>query len=77
MRGIFWTLLFFIGLAALVGSGPSPEHRRNMLGDFSLTGIGIARSEQGGYFSLTFLSNRSNSAAAINLTSSPPFSRAR
>jgi uncharacterized protein YkwD len=28
----------------------SPEHRKNMLGDFSLTGIGIAQSNDGGYF---------------------------
>jgi uncharacterized protein YkwD len=28
----------------------SPGHRKNMLGDFSLTGIGIAQSKDGGYF---------------------------
>ena len=28
----------------------SPDHRKNMLGDFSLTGIGIAQSKDGGYF---------------------------
>jgi uncharacterized protein YkwD len=28
----------------------SPEHRKNMLGNFSLTGIGIAQSKDGGYF---------------------------
>ncbi len=28
----------------------SPGHRKNMLGDFTLTGIGIAQSEQGSYF---------------------------
>jgi uncharacterized protein YkwD len=28
----------------------SPEHRKNMLGDFSLTGIGIAQSKNGTYF---------------------------
>ena len=36
--------------AAVEGWKESPEHRRNMLGDFSLTGIGIAGSEQGGLF---------------------------
>jgi uncharacterized protein YkwD len=28
----------------------SERHRRNMLGDYSLTGIGVARSAQGHYF---------------------------
>jgi uncharacterized protein YkwD len=28
----------------------SPEHRKNMLGDFSLTGIGVAQSNNGTYF---------------------------
>jgi uncharacterized protein YkwD len=28
----------------------SPDHRKNMLGDFSLTGIGIAQSKDGRYF---------------------------
>jgi uncharacterized protein YkwD len=28
----------------------SPEHRKNMLGAFSLTGIGVAQSKNGGYF---------------------------
>jgi uncharacterized protein YkwD len=36
--------------AAVEGWKESSEHRKNMLGDFSLTGIGIARSEKGGYF---------------------------
>ena len=36
--------------AAVEGWKESPEHRKNMLGDFSLTGIGIARGEKGGYF---------------------------
>ena len=35
---------------AVVGWKTSPGHRKNMLGDFTLTGIGIAQSEQGGYF---------------------------
>jgi uncharacterized protein YkwD len=28
----------------------SPDHRKNMLGDFSLTGIGVAQSNNGTYF---------------------------
>jgi uncharacterized protein YkwD len=28
----------------------SADHRKNMLGDFSVTGIGVARSKNGGYF---------------------------
>lgn len=28
----------------------SPEHRKNMLGDFSLTGIGVAQGKDGTYF---------------------------
>jgi uncharacterized protein YkwD len=28
----------------------SPEHRKNMLGDFSVTGIGVAESNNGTYF---------------------------
>lgn len=35
---------------AVEGWGKSPEHRNNMLGDFSLTGIGIAQGEDGRYF---------------------------
>jgi uncharacterized protein YkwD len=35
---------------AVDGWKNSPEHRKNMLGDFSLTGIGIAQSKDGGYF---------------------------
>jgi len=35
---------------AVEGWKKSPDHRKNMLGDFSLTGIGIARGEDGGYF---------------------------
>lgn len=35
---------------AVAGWRESPEHRKNMLGDFSLTGIGIARGEDGRYF---------------------------
>jgi uncharacterized protein YkwD len=36
--------------AAVEGWKKSSEHRKNMLGDFSLTGIGIAQSQAGGYF---------------------------
>jgi uncharacterized protein YkwD len=36
--------------AAVEGWKNSPEHRKNMLGEFSLTGIGIAQSRGGGYF---------------------------
>ena len=36
--------------AAVEGWKKSPDHRQNMLGDFSLTGIGIARGKNGGYF---------------------------
>lgn len=35
---------------AVEGWQTSPGHRKNMLGDFTLTGIGIAQSEQGSYF---------------------------
>ena len=35
---------------AVEGWKTSPAHRKNMLGDFTLTGIGIAQSEQGRYF---------------------------
>jgi uncharacterized protein YkwD len=35
---------------AVEGWKTSPGHRKNMLGDFTLTGIGIAQSEQGSYF---------------------------
>jgi uncharacterized protein YkwD len=35
---------------AVEGWKNSPGHRKNMLGDFSLTGIGIAQSKDGGYF---------------------------
>lgn len=35
---------------AVAGWKTSPGHRRNMLSDFTLTGIGIAQSEQGSYF---------------------------
>jgi uncharacterized protein YkwD len=35
---------------AVEGWHTSPGHRKNMLGDFTLTGIGIAQSEQGSYF---------------------------
>jgi uncharacterized protein YkwD len=36
--------------AAVEGWKKSPEHRKNMLGEFSLSGIGIAQSKAGGYF---------------------------
>jgi uncharacterized protein YkwD len=36
--------------AAVEGWKQSPKHRKNMLGDFKLTGIGIARDEKGRYF---------------------------
>ena len=35
---------------AVEGWETSPGHRKNMLGDFTLTGIGIAQSGQGSYF---------------------------
>ena len=35
---------------AVEGWKNSLEHRKNMLGDYSLTGIGVDRSEQGAYF---------------------------
>ena len=35
---------------AVEGWKTSPGHRENMLGDFTLTGIGIAQREQGSYF---------------------------
>ena len=36
--------------AAVAGWKKSPEHRKNMLGEFSLTGIGIAQGKDGRYF---------------------------
>jgi uncharacterized protein YkwD len=36
--------------AAVEGWKNSPEHRKNMLGNYSLTGIGVARNEQDRYF---------------------------
>jgi uncharacterized protein YkwD len=36
--------------AAVEGWRKSPDHLKNMLGDFSLTGIGIAQGEDGRYF---------------------------
>jgi uncharacterized protein YkwD len=36
--------------AAVQGWIESPPHRKNLLGDFSLTRIGIARDARGGYF---------------------------
>jgi uncharacterized protein YkwD len=36
--------------AAVAGWKKSPDHRKNMLGNFSLTGIGIARGKNGSYF---------------------------
>lgn len=36
--------------AAVEGWKKSPEHRKNMLGEFSLTGIGIAQGKDGRYF---------------------------
>ena len=36
--------------AAVEGWSKSPEHRKNMLGEFSLTGIGIAQGKDGRYF---------------------------
>lgn len=35
---------------AVEGWKKSPRHRKNILGDFSLTGIGVAGSKQGRYF---------------------------
>jgi uncharacterized protein YkwD len=35
---------------AVEGWKNSQEHRKNMLGDYDLTGIGVARSPQGLYF---------------------------
>jgi uncharacterized protein YkwD len=35
---------------AVEGWSKSPEHRKNMFGNFSLTGIGIAQREDGRYF---------------------------
>ena len=41
---------------AVEGWKNSPEHRKNMLGDFSLTGIGIAQSKEGTpFFTQIFL----------------------
>jgi uncharacterized protein YkwD len=37
------------GSRAVEGWKNSPGHLKNMLGDFTLTGIGIARSRQGAY----------------------------
>jgi uncharacterized protein YkwD len=36
--------------ATVEGWKKSPEHRKNMLGEFSLTGIGIAQGKDGRYF---------------------------
>ncbi len=36
--------------AAMEGWSKSSEHRKNMLGNFSLTGIGIAQGKEGRYF---------------------------
>ena len=36
--------------AAVEGWSKSPEHRMNMLGNFSLTGIGVAQGQEGSYF---------------------------
>ena len=36
--------------AAVEGWKKSPEHRKNMLGDFNLTGIGVTRGEDDRYF---------------------------
>jgi uncharacterized protein YkwD len=38
------------GVQVVEGWKQSPEHRKNMLGDYNQTGIGIARSEDGKYF---------------------------
>jgi uncharacterized protein YkwD len=38
------------GSRAVEGWKNSPGHRKNMLGDFTLTGIGIARSGHGAYY---------------------------
>jgi uncharacterized protein YkwD len=38
------------GSRAVEGWKNSPGHRKNMLGDFTLTGIGVARSRQGAYY---------------------------
>jgi uncharacterized protein YkwD len=35
---------------AVEGWKNSPEHRKNMLGDYSLTGIGVAQNGRGEYF---------------------------
>ena len=35
---------------AVEGWSKSPEHRKNMLGNFSLTGIGVAQGQEGRYF---------------------------
>lgn len=38
------------GVQAVEGWKNSPSHRKNMLGDYNQTGIGIARGKDGGYF---------------------------
>jgi uncharacterized protein YkwD len=38
------------GSRAVEGWKNSPGHRKNMLGDFTLTGIGVARSRPGAYY---------------------------
>lgn len=38
------------GVEAVEGWKNSPTHRKNMLGDFNQTGIGIAQSDNGSYF---------------------------
>jgi uncharacterized protein YkwD len=38
------------GQEAVEGWKRSPEHRKNMLGDYSVTGIGAARNKKGDYF---------------------------
>ncbi|MGH7833081.1 MAG: CAP domain-containing protein [Candidatus Binatia bacterium] len=38
------------GSRAVEGWKNSPGHRKNMLGDFTLTGIGVARTREGAYY---------------------------
>ena len=38
------------GSRAVEGWRNSPGHRKNMLGDFTLTGMGVARSRQGAHY---------------------------
>jgi uncharacterized protein YkwD len=38
------------GSRAVEGWKNSPGHRKNMLGDFTLTGIGVARGREGAYY---------------------------